>query len=91
MGVNHVVYKLIIFYTVFTKLQVAFYRFKKFKMFFEIWPVKVNRSKFLMGGAKYNCEYLEITKNLSPPSFSENVPNIIRKKTLLVNFNNSKQ
>ena len=35
-GVDHVFYKLILFYRVFTKLQVAFYRFKKFKLFFEI-------------------------------------------------------
>ena len=36
-------YKLILFYRVFTKLQVAFYRFKKLKLFFEIRPVKVGR------------------------------------------------
>ena len=35
-GGDHVFYKLILFYRVFTKLQVAFYRFKKFKLFFEI-------------------------------------------------------
>ena len=29
-------YKLILFYRVFTKSQVAFYRFKKFKLNFEI-------------------------------------------------------
>ena len=40
-GVSHVFYKLILFYLVFTKLQDAFYRFKKFELFFEIWPVKV--------------------------------------------------
>ena len=35
-GVDHVFYKLILFYRVITKLQVAFYRLKKFKLFFEI-------------------------------------------------------
>ena len=33
---DHVFYKLILFCRVFTKFQVAFYRFKKFKLFFEI-------------------------------------------------------
>ena len=36
VGVSHDFYKLILFYRVFTKLQVAFYCFKKFKLFYEI-------------------------------------------------------
>ena len=48
--VNHVFYKLILFYRVFSKLQDAFYRFKKFKYFFEIWPVKVGpHNRFPIG------------------------------------------
>ena len=35
-GVNHVFYKLMLFCRVFTKFQVAFYRFQKFKIVFEI-------------------------------------------------------
>ena len=35
-GVSHVFYKLILFYSFFSKLQDAFYRFKKFELFFEI-------------------------------------------------------
>ena len=33
-GVSHVFYKLILFYRVFTKLQVALYCFKNFKLVF---------------------------------------------------------
>ena len=32
-GVSHVFYKLILFFRVFTKLQVVFYRLKNFKLF----------------------------------------------------------
>ena len=32
-GVSHVFYKLMLFYKVFIKLQVAFYRFKEFNFF----------------------------------------------------------
>ena len=43
---------IILFNLVLTKLQDAFYRFYKFKIFFEIWPVKVRGyNMYLMGGA----------------------------------------
>ena len=35
-GVTNVFYKLILFYRVFTKFQIVFCRFKKFKLVFEI-------------------------------------------------------
>ena len=35
-GVNQIFYKLIFFNRVFTEFQVAFYRFQKFKLVFEI-------------------------------------------------------
>ena len=51
-GVNHIFYKLILFYRVFTEFQVAFYRFQKFKLVFEIKQVKVrDYNRFLIGGA----------------------------------------
>ena len=44
-------YKLILFYSVFIELQVAFYSFKKFKLVFETWPVKVGlHNKLLVKG-----------------------------------------
>ena len=57
---------------VLPKLQDTFYRLKKFKITFEINQVKFeDDNRFLMGGTNKNCEYLKITKNLSPPSFFE--------------------
>ena len=48
-GVSHVFNKLILFKKIFTKLQVALYRFKEFILFFEIWPVKVGpHNRYLM-------------------------------------------
>ena len=56
-GLNHVFYKWILFYRVFNILQVAFYRFKKFKLFFEIWPVKVGLyNRYLIGRENENGE-----------------------------------
>ena len=50
-------YKLILFYRVFTKLQVAFYHLKKFESVFEIWPVKVeSHNRFPMGSENRNSE-----------------------------------
>ena len=41
-----------LFNLVLTKLWDAFYRFKKFKLIFEMWPVKVvGYNRFLKGGA----------------------------------------
>ena len=42
-GVNHVFYKLILFYRVFTKLQVGFYRFKKLIYFLRYEQSKLGR------------------------------------------------
>ena len=54
-GVTYVFYKLILFYTVFTKLQFAFYSFKKFELFFEIWPIKIGpHNRYLMGRKNEN-------------------------------------
>ena len=43
---------LVLFNWVLTKLQVAFYRYKKYKITYEIYQVKVrDYNRFLMGGA----------------------------------------
>ena len=58
-GVNQLFHNLILTYRVLSKLQDAFYKFKKFKITFEIEQVKVREdNRFLMGGANKNCEYL---------------------------------
>ena len=52
MGVSNVFYKLVLFYKIFSKLQDAFYGFKKFELFFEISPVQVRLHKVPFGKGK---------------------------------------
>ena len=55
-GVYHVFYKLILFYRVYTKLQVDFYS-KIFKLVFEIWLVKVGpHNRYLIGRENENSK-----------------------------------
>ena len=66
--VSHVFYLMILFYRGFTKLQVVFYCFKKLKLVFEIWPVKVSaNNRFLMAGKK-TAKKDYFIKNLSSPT-----------------------
>ena len=66
----NVFYKLILFSKVFTELQVDLYRFKGFKLFSEIWPVKVGpHNRFLMGKGNKTALKEYFVQNLSLPTF----------------------
>ena len=65
------------FYRVFTKLQIVFYRFKKFELVFEIWPVKVGpHQRFPIGKENENSEkrllYLKFISSYILKQFSSN-------------------
>ena len=92
-GVDHVFYKLILFYRVLTELQVAFYRFKKFKLFFELWLVNLH-NRYLIGREnKYGKKSLFHLKSISSfifqailLKFLENGSHIIIKGTFPKNL-----